>query len=90
MKKCPRLINVLTGILVASHCDYRFLQFNEIKLYLNMVDDHSMHNYRLSIGDAVRWRGLRVQTEEKSDAARQPPEWQVIRLLVWILQSRKL
>lgn len=47
-----------------------------IKLFQGLGEDHSMHNYRLSISDAMRWRNLISTSSTEVDAVRRPPEWQ--------------
>lgn len=74
------------GILATSHVDHRFSTFRDIKLFQGLGEDHAMHNYRLSIADAIRWRGLDERPYEgKSDGVRRPPEWQV--LCYWIVSA---
>lgn len=68
------------GILSASLVDHQFAAFRELKLYMGLAEDHAMHRYRLSLGDAIRWQERIASTSEKTSAEpvlASPPEWQV-------------
>lgn len=41
------------GVFRATICDFNFESFNEMKLYQNMISDHSMRNYRENIRSAL-------------------------------------
>jgi hypothetical protein len=36
-----------------------------VKLFQDIGEDHAMHNYRLSLGDVIRWRRQQVRIRVK-------------------------
>ena len=64
-----------SGIHVAAHCDHRFAPLRNIKLFQSIVEDHTIHNYRISIGNALRSATIGAVGRVRSDISA-PPAWQ--------------
>ena len=64
------------GVYRAAACDFNFESFGEMKLYQNMISDHSMRNYRENIRSALHL-AQKTDARFKNGLKSLVPEWQV-------------